>query len=272
MDVLCLLHDGDEYGLVRWPLSEIVQATGISSREARELVTKGVLKGADKGFEGFAYTPSHANQQGEPVQLIAPSDGPCWFSSRMVVDEWRRLRRGHQTRFTTDNQPAEKEGTDAANKNSPKPQPKPTPKPSPKPPIGDGSGDGPSSSSSSSGSSTVGDKSPTGAAGANGGSAQQAEKPAWWPELDRYGRVTSEVTEKIIFDTGKVILGGNAGGLIARARKAYRHKDQFVLEILLQAEEKSDAKEWFSAVVKNAERDELKNAPSEIYPQREYRA
>jgi len=41
----------------------------------------------------------HAGKRLPPVELIAPCEGPIWFSSRMVEDEWRRSVRGVSTRF-----------------------------------------------------------------------------------------------------------------------------------------------------------------------------
>jgi len=132
VDVLCVLHDSDEYGVCRWPLADLARAACVSMKAIRELAEKDVLKGSDKGASDYVYTPRHAGQDGEPVTLIAASESPCWFSSRFVRDEYVRTKRGIGSRFDQENQP---------------------PKQSPKPPIGDGEGmrqgDGPSSSSSS---------------------------------------------------------------------------------------------------------------------------
>mgnify|MGYP000884967129 FL=1 len=98
MDILCILHDGDEYGLVRWPLDDLARAAGVAIKLARELVDKLVLKGADSGPVKFTHTPRHAGKDGEPVTLIE-GHGPIWFSSRMVTDEWRRTVSGGKTRF-----------------------------------------------------------------------------------------------------------------------------------------------------------------------------
>lgn len=134
MEVLCILHDSDEYGLVRWPLDELSQAAGVPVKILRELASKGVLKGSDKDLPIFEFSPSHAGKMGQPVTLIAASSGPCWFSSRFVTDEFIRLRRGSSSRFSATEQP------------SPKAVPNTTPKAVPIPPFGDGA----SSSSSSS--------------------------------------------------------------------------------------------------------------------------
>lgn len=128
MDLLCLLHDSEEYGVLRWPLKDLAQAAGASMTHLRELVAKGVLKGADRGAEPYVYRPRHAGQEGEPVILVEPGDGPCWYSSRLVRDEWVRKRRGIGTRFDDSHQPVKNA--------SPKATPKPAPKPAPKPPLG----------------------------------------------------------------------------------------------------------------------------------------
>jgi hypothetical protein len=134
MDVLCVLHDGDEYGVCRWALADLARAAGVPVRLLQELSTKGVLKGADTEVEAFIYTPRHAGQDGAPVALLAAGAGPCWFSSRMVRDEYVRQRRGVGTRYTE---------VDRA------------PMPQPKPPIGVRQGYGSSSSSSSSSSKNI---------------------------------------------------------------------------------------------------------------------
>lgn len=130
MDILCTLHDSDEYGVLRWKLDDILRAAGVSEKSGKELVSKLVLKGSDGRISDFTYTPRHAGKDGETVVLISACDGPCWYSSRMVTDEWIRNRRGEKTQFTS--------------------QPKSTPKI----PIGGLFGDGPTSSSTSSSIST----------------------------------------------------------------------------------------------------------------------
>lgn len=142
MDILCLLHDADDYGMVRWPLKEIAQAVGASISHVRELVEKDVLKGADKGsVPSFIYTPRSGRRDGEPVTLVPTQDGPVWYSTRMMRDEYVRTVRGQSSRFGADNGARE----DAA--------PMPALNPSPKPPFGHGS----SSSSSSSFTSPIGE-------------------------------------------------------------------------------------------------------------------
>lgn len=128
MDVLCVLHDSDEYGICRWPLAELARAAGVTMKALRELVSKDVLKGADKDCAPYVFKPRHAGKDGDPVVLVAESPDPCWYCTRFVRDEWVRLRRGSGTQFTPSNQP---------------------PKGAPKPPIGELSGDGSTSASTS---------------------------------------------------------------------------------------------------------------------------
>lgn len=101
MDILCVLHDSDDaYGLVRWPLAELVMAAGASPAHARELVAKGVLKGSDTELtEPYIYVPRSGRKDGAPVTLIPAQKGPIWFSSRQVRDEYIRTIRGEGTRF-----------------------------------------------------------------------------------------------------------------------------------------------------------------------------
>lgn len=138
MDILCLLHDSDEYGILRWPLEDIAQSVGCPIEVVNELVTKGVLKGAPMGtpMPPFGFTPKHAGKQGDTVILIQAQNGPIWYSSRMVEDEHIRQNRAQHG----------KKGDPAFGLKSPKGIPMP--------PIGDDIGAAigtpPSSSSSSS--------------------------------------------------------------------------------------------------------------------------
>lgn len=133
IDLLCVLHDCDEYGVARYPLRELCRAAGVDMKHARELVEKGVLKGSDSEPVRFTWAPSHAGRKGAEVVLVESDGGPCWYCSRFVEDEHKRKVRGQGTRFDSDDN-----------------QPKRQPKPSPKAGIGDAEGYGPSSSSSSS--------------------------------------------------------------------------------------------------------------------------
>jgi len=132
LEVLCLMHDAEEYGVLRWPLKDIALAVGCRPSELLALRAKGVLKGADAGerCEPFVFVPRHAGRDGAPVTLLEGQEGPIWYSSRMVRDEYVRLKKGEASRFVAQ------------------------PKAAPKPPIGtepmSGNGDGSSSSSSSS--------------------------------------------------------------------------------------------------------------------------
>ncbi|MDH1299696.1 hypothetical protein [Achromobacter sp. GD03932] len=147
LDIMCLMHDQEEYGVLRWPLREIALAAGCPVALVKALVSKGVLKGDDAELtEAFVYTPRSGRRNGDPVDLITTQAGPIWYSSRMVKDEYVRTIRGEGSRFG--------EGNDAASK----PTPKKSSKTSPKPTFGDGSSS--SSSSSPSGSSEEPDGSP----------------------------------------------------------------------------------------------------------------
>lgn len=124
MDVLCVLHDMDEYGICRWPLADLARSANINLKLVKELVDKDVLKGADKDAEAYIFKPRHAGKDGEPVTLVESNGQPLWYCSRFVRDEYIRQRRGQSTRFDEENQP-----------------PKAKPKQSPKPTIGDDFGE-----------------------------------------------------------------------------------------------------------------------------------
>ena len=122
LDVLCLLHDQAEYGVCRWPLAEIAQAVGCAEQKLQALINKGVLKGVDRGAlpAPLVYVPRSGRRNGAPIALLDGEAGPLWYSSRMVVDEYKRIQRG--------------EGGGA-----PSVPPESAPKHSPKPPIGEAS-------------------------------------------------------------------------------------------------------------------------------------
>lgn len=123
VDVMCLMHDQPEYGILRWPLKEIAQAIGCKPNDLKALQIKGVLKGDDKQLdEAFIYTPRSGRKDGDPVTLVPTQAGPIWYSSRMVRDEYVRTNRANQDgNGATPNRP---------------------PKPAPKPPIGEDIGVG----------------------------------------------------------------------------------------------------------------------------------
>ncbi|MDQ7982261.1 hypothetical protein QYH69_34110 [Paraburkholderia sp. SARCC-3016] len=111
LDVLCLMHDQEEYGVLRWTLKEIAEAAHCKVSELKSLREKGVLKGADKGetCTPHIYVPRSGRKDGPPVTLIAEQDGPLWYSSRMVEDEHKRKHSGGNTRFVAGGGDAESE-------------------------------------------------------------------------------------------------------------------------------------------------------------------
>ena len=100
IDVMCVLHDADEYGIRRWLLKEIGTAASAPVAILKGLVEKGVFKGDDEQIvTPLTYTPYHARKAGPTVTLIPVQLGPLWFSSRMVRDEYIRRTAGAATRF-----------------------------------------------------------------------------------------------------------------------------------------------------------------------------
>jgi len=141
IEVMGLMHDSDQYGVLHWPLKEIAQALGAPLKLVQELAAKGVMKGKDRGLiEAYVYTPRSGRKDLDPKVLVAAQDGPVWYSSRMVKDEHLRSVRGEQTRFGDET--------------------KQPPNNAPKVGLGDTSGDGSSSSSSISPSLRSGESAP----------------------------------------------------------------------------------------------------------------
>lgn len=141
IDVMCLLNDAEEYGILRWPLKDISMAIGCDISLLKSIASKGVFRGIDSGIcEELIYTPRHGRKNGDPITLIPVQTGPIWYSSRMVRDEYVRKHRGETSRFVSESVEQEV---------APKPTPKTTPKPTPKPPFGAVSGDGSTSTSTS---------------------------------------------------------------------------------------------------------------------------
>lgn len=94
LEVMCLMHDQAEYGVLRWPLKEIAEAVKCRAIELSALCRKGVLKGGDLNLsEAYIYVPRSGRKDGTPVILVPAQPGPIWYSSRMVKDEYVRTLR-----------------------------------------------------------------------------------------------------------------------------------------------------------------------------------
>ena len=97
-------------------------------------------------------------------------------------------------------------------------------------------------------------------------------KPEWWPKRDRYGRVwNTEITDKLVFQVGKIIGGTSFGGQITKIKQAYKFDLTKTLEILLEAEDKENPREWLAALLKKIRiGDEIPYPKSEKFPLSEY--
>ncbi len=126
MDILCLMHESEEYGVLRWDLKEIAHVVGCAVKTLKSLISKGVLKGAEPAeiCPALQFTPTHARKRLPAVTIIESQAGPIWYSSRMVEDEYKRIV---------------KQGTNATSGAAPKTPPDLAPKP----PFGEGFGDSP---------------------------------------------------------------------------------------------------------------------------------
>lgn len=180
IDVICALHDSDEYGIARYPLRELASEVGANLAHIRELVIKGVMKGDDKALtEPFVYVPRSGRRDGDPVTLIPPQPGPIWYSSRMVKDEYvRSVRIEGGSRFS--------EGDGEA------------PKPAPKPPLGDGS-----SSSTSSATAAIQD---SGAVAPPAGAALTAKQKLWALGVPLLGEAGRGLLGKLASEHGEELV------------------------------------------------------------------
>lgn len=94
--LLGVLHDSDEYGILRWTLDEIALALGCPIELIRELVDKRVLKGSEKVGDKVSFSADFSQRNAPPISvlLIDNQPAPLWYSSRMVRDEYVRIKRG----------------------------------------------------------------------------------------------------------------------------------------------------------------------------------
>lgn len=139
IDILCLMADSDEFGIIRWPLKDLAQAVGAKPAVLQSLIRKGVLKGADSGSrcEVYEYVPRHARKPGEPVTLVAEQDGPLWYSSKQVRDDYIARIKAANARGSSSPSPS-KGATSGAAPSSESVEQKslpPTPSPSPPPDL-----------------------------------------------------------------------------------------------------------------------------------------
>lgn len=97
LNIMCLMHDSEEYGVLRWSAQKIAKALRVKPGVIASLVDAGVMKGCDKGLcDPFSYTPTTKNKKWPAVVLVPATEGPIWYSSRMVKDEHVRLARANQ--------------------------------------------------------------------------------------------------------------------------------------------------------------------------------
>lgn len=87
LEVMCLLHDSDEYGILRCDLDRIAAAVPCHVNSLRTLVSQRIMKGAPAGDQSEAVIYVDSKRQSHTV--LPPQPGPIWFSSRMLVDEFR---------------------------------------------------------------------------------------------------------------------------------------------------------------------------------------
>lgn len=124
IELMGLMHDSDNYGILQWNLKQIAQALGAPIKVLNELVDNGVLYGVEKGTcVPFVYTPHSGRKDGTPVELIQAMAGPVWYSPRMVRDEYLRTVRGANTRFGSGGNPSPSRRQGEGKGDAPKPAP-----------------------------------------------------------------------------------------------------------------------------------------------------
>lgn len=89
IEVMCLFADSDEFGLLRWDLRRLAPAIPCHVHALQSLIDYGILKGASTGERSVAVT--HVDRQGATHTVLEPQNGPIWFSTRMLTDEFKRL-------------------------------------------------------------------------------------------------------------------------------------------------------------------------------------
>lgn len=229
VEVICLMHDADRYGVLPWTLKEIGQALGCPMNLLRELVEKGVLKGCDTGeCEPYVYTPRSGRKDGKPVTLVGVERGPLWYSSRMVRDEYVRNVRGESTRYSDNDAPPDaspKGGIGAA------------PKPAPSQRQSDGSSTSSPSSTPSEYSSSL-----------RSDAAQPAAGPAE-PPPDARTSLFSEGLARMRRLTGKS--DGQCRSLLGRMLRDTADDAALVMLVLVEAEQQrpADPIAWLNRAV-----------------------
>lgn len=90
IDLMCQFHDSDEYGIIRESLGEIARSVGCHVNQLQSLIRQEILKGAPKGkmTEPLIDIDKHKTSH----LILDAQEGPCWFSSRMLRDEFYRQR------------------------------------------------------------------------------------------------------------------------------------------------------------------------------------
>lgn len=213
IDILCLMADGDQYGVLKWPLEEIATAIGVPMEALSGLVKKGVMKGSDAYCEAVTYTPRSGRRNGETVVIMQDQDGPLWYSSRMVIDEYKAAVREKNLPHSFTNAPnGECKGDH----------------PSVHPPVHPSRGiTRPITPAAPSSSSSPSDKD---------------SKPNGLAE-----KIDERPLEAIVYEKGKALLG--SGGMVTKLRQAFGKNDVQVNEILDQAKTKQNPAEWLAKVI-----------------------
>lgn len=90
LDCMCLFADSSEFGLLRWDLRRLALALPCHLNALHSLVQQGILKGAPSGQQSEAVV--YVDSEGRSHTVLDRQPGPIWFSTRMLIDHWKRNR------------------------------------------------------------------------------------------------------------------------------------------------------------------------------------
>jgi hypothetical protein len=117
LEVMCLMQQSQERGVLRWPLVELAEAVKSPVSVLETLVLKGVMGGRSStslpndelyacSQMPFVYTPRHSGRLGEPVILMDEVAGDVWFAPEMLIEEHKRRRQMQSSVFRRLEQPS----------------------------------------------------------------------------------------------------------------------------------------------------------------------
>lgn len=92
IQILIILDESNERGSIRWPLNKLANAVNATENQLEELISYGLLKGADirETVPALIYAPKSCRKSGLIITVIAEQPGPLWYVPMLVIDEYKR--------------------------------------------------------------------------------------------------------------------------------------------------------------------------------------